>query len=116
MLLKEALIRLHFVSIACQLLQGRIALIHSSEPTVTVFFCAKKCQQKFVEYCKRRIWVWKRINQNITLYLLSKLRSQNALVNIIDEINATNTVYSGYYADNEVQNRVNHHCAKSGGL
>jgi hypothetical protein len=32
---------------------------------------------------------------NITLYPLSNLRSQNALANIIDEVNATNTVYPG---------------------
>jgi len=41
MLSKEALIRFHFVPIACQLLQGRIALIHSSEPEVTEFFARK---------------------------------------------------------------------------
>ena len=32
---------------------------------------------------------------NITLYPLSNLRSQNALANIIDEVNATNTAYPG---------------------
>jgi hypothetical protein len=32
---------------------------------------------------------------NITLYPLSNLRSQQALANIIDDINATNTVYPG---------------------
>jgi hypothetical protein len=32
---------------------------------------------------------------NITLYPLSNLRSQYALANIIDEVNATNTVYPG---------------------
>ena len=32
---------------------------------------------------------------NITLYPLSNLRSQNALANIIDQVNATNTVYPG---------------------
>jgi CRISPR-associated protein Cst1 len=41
MLSKEALIRFHFVPIACQLLQGRIALIHSSEPKATEFFARK---------------------------------------------------------------------------
>jgi predicted DNA-binding protein YlxM (UPF0122 family) len=32
---------------------------------------------------------------NITLYPLSNIRSQNALANIIDEVNATNSVYPG---------------------
>jgi len=32
---------------------------------------------------------------NITLYPLSNLRSHNALANIINDINATNTVYPG---------------------
>ena len=32
---------------------------------------------------------------NITLYPLSNIRSQRALANIIDEVNATNTVYPG---------------------
>jgi len=32
---------------------------------------------------------------NITFYPLSSIRSQNALANIIDEVNATNTVYPG---------------------
>ena len=41
MLSKEALIRFHFVPIACQLLQGRVALIHSSEPNITAFFARK---------------------------------------------------------------------------
>jgi len=41
MLSKEALIRIHFIPIACQLLQGRIALIHSNEPDVTEFFARK---------------------------------------------------------------------------
>ena len=41
MLSKEALIRFHFVPIACQFLQGRIALIHSSEPKATEFFARR---------------------------------------------------------------------------
>jgi hypothetical protein len=32
---------------------------------------------------------------NITLYPPANLRSQNALANIIDEVNDTNTVYPG---------------------
>ena len=41
MLSKEALLRFHFVPVACQLLQGRIALIHSSDPYLTDFFARK---------------------------------------------------------------------------
>ena len=45
MLSKEALIRFHFVPIACQFLQGRIALIHSSEPKATEFFVRENVRE-----------------------------------------------------------------------
>ncbi len=45
MLSKEAIIRFHFVPIACQLLQGRIALIHSSDPQLTDFFARKNVKK-----------------------------------------------------------------------
>jgi len=38
MVSKEALIRFHFVPFACELLQGRIAIIQSNNPEITKFF------------------------------------------------------------------------------
>ncbi|WNY26331.1 type I-B CRISPR-associated protein Cas8b1/Cst1 [Methanolapillus ohkumae] len=42
MLSKEAIIRFHFVPIACELLQGRIAVIQSSDNELTRFFTQDK--------------------------------------------------------------------------
>lgn len=43
MVSKEMLVRFHFVPLACILLQGRIALIHSNDNHLTEFFAAENC-------------------------------------------------------------------------
>lgn len=43
MVSKEVLIRFHFVPLACILLQGRIALIHSNDSQLTEFFATANC-------------------------------------------------------------------------
>ena len=45
MLSKEALVRFHFVPVACQHLQKLIALIHCSEPILTEFFARKNVRK-----------------------------------------------------------------------
>lgn len=45
LLSKEVLIRLHFLPLACEYLQGRIALIHSSNKEATALFARKCCQK-----------------------------------------------------------------------
>lgn len=42
---KEMLIRFHFVPLACILLQGRIALIHSNDNRLTELFAAENCKE-----------------------------------------------------------------------
>lgn len=45
MVSKEMLVRFHFVPLACILLQGRIALIHSNDNRLTEFFAAENCSK-----------------------------------------------------------------------
>ncbi|MCX4291940.1 MAG: type I-B CRISPR-associated protein Cas8b1/Cst1 [Odoribacter sp.] len=45
MVSKEMLVRFHFVPLACILLQGRIALIHSNDNHLTEFFAAENCSK-----------------------------------------------------------------------
>lgn len=45
MVSKEMLVRFHFVPLACILLQGRIALIHSNDTHLTEFFAAENCSK-----------------------------------------------------------------------
>lgn len=45
MLSKEILIRFHFVPLACILLQGKVALIHSNDNWLTEFFAAENCSK-----------------------------------------------------------------------
>ncbi len=49
MVSKEMLIRFHFVPLACVLLQGRIALIHSNDARLTEFFAATNCSKNLNE-------------------------------------------------------------------
>lgn len=42
---KEAIIRYHFLPLACELLQGNIAIIHSNRYAITDYFAKKCCSQ-----------------------------------------------------------------------
>ena len=45
MLSKEAIIRYHFLPLACELLQGRIAVIHSNNPQITELYARDCCSR-----------------------------------------------------------------------
>lgn len=47
MLSKEALIRYHFLPLGCELLQGKVALIHSNDPQITELYARSHCSRNF---------------------------------------------------------------------
>jgi len=77
MISKEAIIRFHFIPIACELLQGKIALIHSSNPDLTKLFVQNKIKRNLAD-------VGRNISEGI---LKSEYKSPGtALFRFIDQI------------------------------